>query len=512
LVIQGLRKVYGANVALADVDVSFAAGEIHGLLGENGAGKSTLIKILAGVVAADAGTITANGKSLDPLAAGHVKAAGIQFIHQDLGLVESLTIAENVALAIGYEHRFSGKGPISWAATRRKAETVLRRMGLELDVETKIEAIGIGVRATVAIARAIASEARVLILDEATATLAAGEVQQLFAMLRRLRDNGVAIVFVSHRMDEILALCDRVTVLRDGRVAGTRSVTESAEAEIVELIIGRKVNLAAGRQASVAGGSADRQPIMRVTQLEGVAVGPLDFELFPGEIFGVTGLEGAGQREIADIVFGIEPAVAGEMRIEGRSYRPRSPHDAVMAGLAFLPADRAGSGLALLQTVAENLDATYRETARAGRGSPAAGGHRRIIDAIREFDVRPPEPDMLVGNLSGGNAQKVLLARVFGLGPKLLVLNEPTAGVDVGAREQIYRIIRNKARSEGLAVLVVSGDLEEMMLLCDRVIVLKDGHVAARIHVSDSTVAQLIDAAVGLNIHADPGMRGEIRP
>lgn len=495
--VEGLRKLFGGNIALDDVTLQFAYGEIHGLLGENGAGKSTLINILAGAHTADAGSVKLDGRELSPLTAEVAKRAGIGFIHQDFGLVDSLSIAENVALAVGYVRRFGSWGPISWSRTRDQAAQVLAIMDIDIDVDTKVEAVGIGVKAAVAIARAIANDVRLLVLDEATATLAAGEVASLFRILRSLAQRGVGVVFVSHRMDEVFSICDRVTVLRDGRVAGVRTVSSTSEDEVVELIVGRQVDLNAP-QHWPSEASAKQSPVLEVRGLEGVAFGPVDFTVKAGEVFGLAGLAGAGQHEIAELVFGLGRPAGGRMRWLGRPYLPRHPRDAVVAGLAFVPADRATDGLSLADTVHENLATATRP---GGFITSLAFIHRRreraLVDrAIKQYDIRPPEPDRTVTDLSGGNAQKVMLARCLGTEPRLVILNEPTAGVDVGAREQIYQLVRERARTNGMAVLVVSSDLEEIAALCDRVMVLHHGRESAVLAGEAVTLPRITDAAL----------------
>jgi ribose transport system ATP-binding protein len=471
LQVEGIRKVFGGNVALADVDFAVRSGEIHGLLGENGAGKSTLIKILAGALDADGGAVRVGNTALESITPKTSQQAGISFIHQDLGLITDLSIAENIAFGIG----FATHGPhlplIRWEATRRRAREVLDTMGIDIEVDTLVRELGIGAQAAVAIARALASDARVLILDEPTATLSAGEVAYLFAVLRRLREAGLAIVFVSHRMDEVFALCDRVTVLRDGRTAGTRTLADTSYAEVVQLITGHGPGQARARADDAAAGATDAA--LELDGVEGIAVGPVDLTVRTGEIFGLTGLAGAGQEELAEIVGGLVAPVAGTLRLFGAAYRPASPRAALDRSVAFVPSDRAGDGLCLQRTLLENLYDNPR-----GAGLLARGEERAEAQALLErFDVRPPWPDAVLSTLSGGNAQKVLLAKFFAREPRMLVLNEPTAGVDIGAREQIYAAIRRAAAEQDVTVLVVTSDLEEVAMLCDRAAVLYRGVV-----------------------------------
>jgi ribose transport system ATP-binding protein len=481
-----VRKVFGGTVALADASLHLQAGEIHGLLGENGAGKSTLIRILAGAHKPDGGTVEVAGEDItSALSPQAVRAAGISFIHQSLDLVGDLSVAENIAMEVGYPRKRSGL--IDWRAVQRQAADALAAMGVEIDPHRQVASLPIAAQATVAIARALALDCRVLILDEPTASLAAGEVDALFAVLNRLRETGIGILFVSHRMDEVFTLCDQVTVLRNGSTVAQCRIADSSEEEIVELIVGHAVE-PRGRGAAAA---AAGPPVLKVRDLEGSAVGPMSFELSGGEILGFTGLSDGGQQELGELLFGLSPPHGGSMELGGSAYAPSGPREAIRRRVAYVPADRAQDGVAAHMSLRENLFA-----------NPADGGvislrreKRSSQELLDRFGVRPAEPERELATLSGGNAQKTLLAKWLARKPDLIILNEPTTGVDIGAREHIHEVVR-AAAAEGAAVLVISSDFDELAALCHRTIVLWRGLPSACLEGSSLSTDNITKAAV----------------
>lgn len=487
LSVRQLRKVYGGTVALADVDIDVRSGEIHALLGENGAGKSTLVRLLAGVEAADGGALSIYGEDLPSRFTPEVVTQhGVVFIHQNLGLVEDLSVAENIALLTGFARR----GPfISWDRTRERARTALTTMGVDIDVDTNVRDLPMASRAIVAIARALVQKVRLLVLDEPTATLGAREVETLFGILRRLRDQGVAIILITHRLEEVLAITDRVTVLRDGRVTGVRSSSEVSEHDLVRLIIG--MELPARPERSVAVGEA----VAVFDQVRAGGVGPLSFEVRRGEVVGVTGLSGAGHTMVPQLLFGLERIRSGSVTLDGEEFVPAGPADATARGCSMVPADRNGVGAVPTMDLRENLFMNPRQPAL--RRIPRRKENAAAAELLQRFDVRPPAPAAEFSTLSGGNAQKVVLARCLSSSPRLLVLEEPTAAVDVGARAEIHRRIRSIAGS-GAAVLVVSSDLEEIEIVCDRAIVMERGRARGVLEGSEVTAAALLEAAYGV--------------
>lgn len=474
---NGVTKVYGGTVALAEADFEVCAGEIHGLLGENGAGKSTLVKIAAGVETPDAGRVELFGEVLPPgFGPEAVARRGCAFIHQQHGLVGALTIAENVALTAGFPRR---GGRIDRSELRARARSALARMGVELDVETEVADLPIALRAQVAIARAVATNARLLVLDEPTASLHAGAVRDLFSILRRLREEGVAIVLITHRIDEVMGICDRVSVIRDGRTVATGDMEGLSESDLVTLIVGREV-----APVSVDTSATASTDVLVVRGLEGAGLGPLSLSVREGELVAVTGLADSGHHALGRILFGLEPPTGGSVEVVGRGFEPGDPVDAMAAGIAYVPADRVEEGAATELTLRENIFMNPdKPSLRRIRGRSERGQARSLLE---RFDVRPPEPEAELSTLSGGNAQKVVIAKWLRKQPRLLILVEPTGAVDVGARAEIYTKIRAVLR-EGTSVLLISSDFEEIAQVADRVAVLHRGRLIESIARRDLT-------------------------
>ena len=474
---SGVTKVYGGTVALAGADFEVRNGEIHGLLGENGAGKSTLVKIAAGVESPDAGVVELFGEVLPPgFGPEAVSRRGCSFIHQQHGLVGALTIAENVALTAGFP---TGAGRIDRSELRARAGRALARMGVELDVDTEVADLPIALRAQVAIARAVATNARLLVLDEPTASLHAGAVRDLFEILRRLRSEGVAIVLITHRIDEVMGICDRVSVIRDGRTVATRDIAGLSESELVTLIVGREV-----QPVSVDAQAATSADVLVVRDLEGPELGPLSLSVREGEMVAVTGLADSGHHALGRMLFGLEPVVRGAMEVGGREFRPSDPLDAMTAGIAYVPADRVEEGAAIELTLRENVFMNPpKPSLRRISGRTERAQARALLE---RFGVRPPEPEAELSTLSGGNAQKVVIAKWLRTRPRLLILTEPTGAVDVGARAEIYTRIR-AVLAEGTSVLLISSDFEEIAQVADRVAVLHRGRLIESIARADLT-------------------------
>ena len=493
LEVRGLRKVFGGAVAIAHADFTVLPGEIHGLLGENGAGKSTLIKIVAGVYAPDAGEIDVAGARL---ATGHTPevsvAAGVAVIHQDVGLVADMTVAENIALVVGYARRY---GLIDWRGMRVRAEEVLATMGVELDPNALIADLPIAARAVVAIARALASNARLLILDEPTASLPAGEVTALFQILNNLKRQGLGIVYVSHRMDEVHEICDRATVMRDGVSVATVRLDEVDGKGLIRLIVGRDVQIDAQGDTAAPALGVDGYLVLDNVSCE--SAGPLTLSVGRGEIVGLTGLAGAGYTAVGEILYGIQRTRDGAITIGGEAFHPESPQTSLARGISFVPADRSASGVATRMTVRENLylnPGPGHQIYRASRFIRPRAERREALVTMTEFDVRPRETEREVSTLSGGNSQKVLLAKWLSMSPDIVVLNEPTTGVDIGAREEIYNMVR-RAAAAGATVLVASSDFEEIVRLCGRACVFARGRVVHELNGTELTIAAVTSAA-----------------
>jgi ribose transport system ATP-binding protein len=483
---RNIKKVYGGAVALADGNLTVRSGEIHALLGENGAGKSTLIKCLAGTPPPDAGEIQVGGVTL-PIghSARHATEAGLAFIHQETALIETLSVDENIALANGYQRR---GGLIDWRQVRRSAEAAMEKMGVYVDPRRLVAELPTATRTVLAIAAALARSARILVLDEPTATLGANDVQVLFGVLRRISEAGNAVVFVSHRLDEVYELCDQITVLRDGVTVGAVKPNSISKDDLIALICGHHVAITQKQQApSVAAA------ILTVTNLRGPLAGPVSFTAQSGEILGFTGLSDAGHYEVGEILFGLKGARSGSVALRDRPFAPISPIEAMRRGVGYVPPDRNVLGLARDMSLSENLFFNPRS------GSPAIGRLGTLSHArertnasriLHRFGVRPPLPEERVVSLSGGNAQKVLVARwLFDAAP-VLIVNDVSVGVDVGSREEIYEAIRREAL-QGAAVLVITSDFEEIEALCSRAFVFVRGACKAELNAAEVSVPNI---------------------
>ena len=495
---EGVNKRFGGTQAVDNVTLDVRAGEILALLGENGAGKSTLIKLLAGIYPCDSGEIFFDGQPQRDWRSSDRRAQPVAFIHQDLGLVEWMTVAENVVLGMGYPKRF---GLIDWKAARLAAERVMARVGCNIDPERRVFSLTRAEKSLLAIGRALEVQARLLVLDEPSASLPMADVQRLFGVLHALRRQGMAMIYVSHRLDEVMAISDRAAVMRDGKLVATKTTAQTDEGELVNLIVGKALSVGVAKAAAVASTSAEL-----VLQLDGAAsgnAGPLSFEVRRGEVVGLVGLRGAGHEAISRALFGREPLSAGRMRLLGREVQFGSPAQAIRAGVAYVASERLEENLAASMAVLENLFPNPALHGDSGLSfDRRQREHSQALYLIQRFDVNPPAPTAEVQQLSGGNQQKVVLARWFHLDKPLVVLEEPTAGVDVGAKRQIYGVLRERAEA-GSALIVVSTDFEEIATVCTRVLVFRDGLIAAELTGAEVTVERLLALAAGGALHAD---------
>jgi ribose transport system ATP-binding protein len=488
LQMEKVSKRYPGTLAVDGVDFTVDAGEVHALVGENGAGKSTLMKIIAGAFNDYTGRILIGGREAALHSPAAAKACGIQMIHQELSLAPPLSIAENV-LAGRLPAR---RGLLDRAAMRDETRRCLARVGLDLDPGTPVEELSQHEAQLVEIAKALGNDPCILVMDEPTSALGRDEVARLFQVIRNLRRHGLAIVYISHHLSEIFEIADRVTVMRDGRSVATHRIADMTAAHVVNLMVGRSVSdLYAARR----GGPGDVK--LRVENLGRYGFfHRASFSLRAGEILGLAGLSGAGRTELARSLCGIDPVDEGRMRLDGRPLRPRTCRQAIRAGLAYLPEDRKTQGLALRMTLAENaLSALIPRHSRWGIYSAGRGADllARLISALA---IHPPQPRRMVSTLSGGNQQKVLLAKWLAADPQVLVLDEPTRGVDVGAKVVIHRVIA-EAADRGKAVLLISSDLPELVGLCDRILVMRRGHLIGQIARADATESSVLLAANG---------------
>lgn len=494
---RGLSKSFGGTQALNAVDLTVLPGEVHGLLGENGSGKSTLIKILAGFHAPDEGELSISGEPVKlPLAAGQFRALGLSFVHQDLGLVESLSVLENLRVAELAASR--SRWGISWRRERRRARETFERYGLRLDPAAAVASLKPVERALLAIVRAL-EEMRlvgdgqgVLVLDEPTVFLPREGVERLFALVRSAAADGASVVFVSHDLDEVRQITDRVTVLRDGRVVGTVVTAETSETRFVELIIGRQLAaLAAVEHVDRTG----RRVGVSIDGLSGEVVTDLSLDVHDGEIVGLTGLLGSGFEEVAPLLYGARPARSGWLSVGGRSIEATrlTPTRARELGLALIPADRKNDGSIATLTVADNISLPVIDRYFNGVGLRRRELRRGAGRLMHELDVRPNDPTLPYGALSGGNQQKALLAKWFQTNPTVLLLEEPTQGVDVGARVQIFQLLRAAADERGMQVICASSDYEQLAALCDRVVVFGRGRIWRELVGDEVTKERIIE-------------------
>ncbi|MEU0535254.1 sugar ABC transporter ATP-binding protein [Amycolatopsis tolypomycina] len=474
---SGIRKEFPGVLALDGVAFRMYPGEVHALMGENGAGKSTLIKVLTGVYGVDAGTIELGGGEVAFSGPGEAQQAGISTVYQEVNLCPNLSVAENVCL--GREPRRFGR--IQWGPMRKRAEELLARLDVHVDVSAELSTCSIAVQQLVAIARALDVDARVLVLDEPTSSLDAGEVEQLLKVVRSLRESGMAILFVSHFIDQVFAIADRMTVLRNGKLIGEYRTADITPVELVTKMIGKELQVledledSGPTRAEVAGA-----PVLLAAEGLGRkgGVAPFDLTVHAGEVVGLAGLLGSGRTELARLLFGADHADSGTVQVDGDTTSLRTPRAGLDHKIAFLSENRKAEGLVEELTVRENIVLALQ--ASRGWARPLS---RRRQDEIAEkyvkaLDIRPANPEALVGNLSGGNQQKVLLARWLITEPRLLILDEPTRGIDIGAKTEIQKLV-TQLSGEGMAVVYISAELEEVLRLSHRVVVLRDRKVVA---------------------------------
>jgi len=490
LELRGVTKTYGGVQALADVSFAIQPGEVHALVGENGAGKSTIVKIVTGVVHPDAGELLIDG---EPTRVGDPQTAhrlGIVAMYQEPTVFPDLTVAENVFAG---RHPRSGLHTVDWAAMREESTRILSELGVDFGPDTPVRGLGVADRQLLEIAKALSSSARLLIMDEPTAALSPNEVDNLFATVRRLRERGVAIVFISHRLEEVSVIADSVTILRDGRHVTTRPAAELSHGEIVRLMVGRSLDQLFPKEEAEIG-----DVVFRAEGLtRGGVFSNVGFELRRGEIVGLAGFVGAGRTEVARSIFGIDPLDSGRLWIGGKPFRPHSPRTALRRGLAYLPEDRLHQGLVQPMSVGQNVSmAILPELTPGGIMRP-----RRERALARQFmerlRIKATSPSQVVRSLSGGNQQKVVLSKWLAAEPRILILDEPTHGVDVGTKADVHRTISHLA-SEGLTILLISSELLEVLGMSDRILVMREGRLVAEIDRANATEERVIAAAAGV--------------
>ena len=494
LEIRGVAKRFDATQALEDVSLTLHAGEIHALLGENGAGKSTLIKIITGVHQPDRGQILLAGRPVTIRSAAEAQRLGVAAIYQEPLLFPDLNVAENIFIS----HQDRG-AVVGWRQMFREADKILAELGMTLDVRKPARGLTLAAQQSVEIAKAISLNVRILIMDEPTASLSAREVQELFKLVRDLKRQGVAILFVSHRMEEVFEIADKVTVFRDGKLISTRMRREATPQRAVADMVGREIDLTKARTTC-----AQKNVVLSVTDLsrQGAFEG-VNFDLHRGEVLGFAGLIGAGRTDVGLALFGIEPATSGTIVLDGKPVAVRTARDGMNLGIAYVSEDRRQLGLVLPMAIFANITLPVLRRYLSRLGLVRTSLERRTADAFRSrLAIRTPSVDLEVAKLSGGNQQKVMLSKWLNTNPSVLILDEPTRGVDVGSKAEVHAIIGQLA-AEGIGVIVISSDLPEVLVLSDRVLIMREGRQMAILDRAEANEETVMTAAMGQR-SADP--------
>jgi rhamnose transport system ATP-binding protein len=487
---EAISKSFEGVRALKGVSFELRGGEVHALIGENGAGKSTLIKVMTGAVIAEAGTLSIEGRAVTKNSPGIARALGIAAIYQQPSLFPHLTVAENIAIALEESGTW---GRVHWKARRERAGELIRRAGASIDPERLASTLSMPEQQVVEIAKAIGADAKILIMDEPTASLTEREVESLFRVIGELKAQGVGIIYISHRLEEIARIADRITVLRDGETIATRDARGVERSELIQLMVGRAVNAVFPKRKVAQGGA--------MLELRGVSsrtagVRSVSLEVHKGEILGLAGLVGSGRTQLAETIFGLTPADSGEIVIGGQRVEVRSPRDAIECGIGYVPEDRRKHGVILEMSIAAN-------TSLADLG---AVSHAGLIDAadeeslaarfIDQLRIKTPSAHANAGTLSGGNQQKVALSRWLATNPKILILDEPTQGVDVGSKAEIHSLMVDLAE-RGLAVMMISSELPEILGMSDRIAVMRDGTITGILSRAEATQEKILSLAFG---------------
>mgnify|MGYP000010132080 CR=1 FL=1 len=500
LVLTHITKQFPGVKALDDVHFEMRPGEVHALLGENGAGKSTLIKIVSGVYRPDAGEIRIDGRPVTFNSPHEAQAQGIATIYQELSLYPELTVAENVFMGHAPRTRL---GTVDWAAMRRQAKDILASLEIyDLDVNRKVGTLTVGNRQRVEIAKALSLNARVLIMDEPTAALTEADVERLFHSVRLLRERGVGIIYISHRLQEVFQIADRVTVLRDGQYVDTRPVSETTEDDLINMMVGRTIdNLFPKLPAEIGDVVLEVQDVYRRPSVRGVSL-----TLRAGEIVGLAGLVGAGRSELAQVIFGLTPADSGQVRVNGQVVNIRHPGQAMQLGIAYVPEDRGTQGLVRQMRVRENLSMAVLRSLVSGIFVNRKAERELAQRSIKQLNIRAYSTEQIVNKLSGGNQQKVVVGKWLASAPRVLIMDEPTRGIDVGAKAEIHRLMSELAQ-RGMAILMISSELPEIIGMSDRVLVMRQGRIVAEYPRAEATqenigAAMMSDVAVNNNNHA----------
>jgi ribose transport system ATP-binding protein len=493
LVMRGISKSFDETQALRNVDFSGAIGEVHAISGENGAGKSTLVKILTGAIPRDAGEILLEGEHIELKTPFHARRLGIYAVYQEFSLVPHLTVAENILL--GQMPSIRVRGIVDWAKAYRQAEEILSSIGFEgIDVHQTVSQLSVSHQQMVEIAKALAKRRKILILDEPSAVLSQDELTRLFALMRQLKKENTLILYISHRLDEVFEIADRITVLKDGQLVGTVKPKESDQNQLIKMMVGRNLGeIFPVRIPPRADVALEVRNLSNDKDFTGISL-----TLRQGEILGMFGLVGSGRTQVARCIFGADPITKGEILLNGKPILPKSPRDAVRAGIALLTEDRKRDGLVMHCTLRDNASmASYLNLSWWGvidRRKQAL----TVQQKIQELDVRPPLIERLASHLSGGNQQKLVLAKWLMTQASVLILDEPTRGVDVATKVEIYHIINELAR-DGMGILLISSELPEILGMSDRALVMREGHLVGEFNRSQANEEKLLASAAGVS-------------
>ncbi len=490
LEMRHISKQYPGVRALDDVSLTVWPGEVHALLGENGAGKSTLMKILAGAQPKDSGEILLQGRPVQIDSPQKAMDLGISIIYQEFNLVPYLSVGENIFL--GREPRAALPGFVDFKTLYRQAQEVIDRLGVRIDARTPINQLSIAQQQMVEIARATSRQARIIVMDEPSATLTEHELQSLFALIRQLKAEGVSIVYISHRLEEVFEVCDRATIMRDGHGIATEDVVNLTREQIIRLMVGRELKEAIPKVAAPQG-----PPALTIRHLERAGVlHDISFEVRQGEILGVAGLVGAGRTEMARAIFGADPITSGSIELFGKPVQIRSPQEAIRQGIGLVTEDRKQQGLVLGMAVRENNTLAHLD-ALSTLGFIRRGEERQVAEKYRtDLAIKTPSIEQTVQNLSGGNQQKVVLAKWLFTGSKVLLFDEPTRGIDVGAKSEIYKLM-NELAAEGVAIVMISSELPEILGMSDRILVMHEGRITGELARAEATQEKIMHLATG---------------
>ncbi len=494
LVMQGIHKSFPGVAALSNAQLTLYPGEVHALMGQNGAGKSTLIKVLTGVETPDAGEIRLAGRTIRPDCVGEAQDLGISTVYQEVNLCPNLSVAENIFIG-----RFPMRGlRIDWKNIEQESRRALAALNIDIDVTQPLESFPVAIQQMVAIARALSTRASVLILDEPTSSLDTDEVERLFDALRQLKQQGMAILFVTHFLDQTYAISDRITVLRNGEFVGEYPASELSRMALISKMVGRDISESASTASSSAQtGSAAATPFISAEGLGASGtLQPIDLDIYRGQVLGLGGLLGSGRTETARLLFGIDHADRGTMRIDGETVKLNSPRKAVKYGLAFCPEDRKTEGIVAELSIRENIILALQARRGIFRYLPRRAQRTMADEFIRQLGIRTPDAEKPIGQLSGGNQQKALLARWLATDPKMLILDEPTRGIDIAAKLEIMDLVKAQC-SKGLAIVFISSEMSEVLRVSDRIAVLRDRQKIGEIPGAEASEQQVFQMIAG---------------